>query len=273
MGLDQFYTKDDVAARCYSTLCERINIEEYDVLLEPSAGKGAFFKLLPESKRAGVDLEPKYDGVVKQNFFDYIPQTNKTYIVLGNPPFGRVSSLAVKFFNHAAEFADIIAFIIPRTFKRVSLQNQLNLNFRLVYCDDLSLNPCCFEPKMSAKCCFQIWERSDVPRYLTVYRKEHKDFAFVPYGPMDAKKQPTPPQLALFDFAIRAYGSNCGSLVLENLENLRPKSYHFIKSNIDTEILKTRMRGLDFSISKESCRQDSLGKGELIHIYTEKYGL
>jgi hypothetical protein len=270
-NLDQFYTKDDIALNCFNTLKKYTNIEEYDIILEPSAGKGAFFKLIPEHKRQGIDLEPKLEGIIKQNFFKYNYDTTKKYIVIGNPPFGKISSIAVKFFNYASQFADIIAFIIPRTFKRVSIQNQLNPNFNLIYNEDLPLKPCCFEPVMGAKCCFQIWKRNDTPRTLVKYNKTHKDFKFVKLGPLDDKKQPTPPTTA--DFVIKAYGSNCGEVITKDLISLRPKSWHWIKSNIDIELLKIRFKQLDYSMSKDTVRQDSLGQQELIYLYELKFGL
>ena len=105
-------------------------------ILEPSAGTGSFFKQLPVNKRIGVDIQPKFDGIIEMDYFDFVPQFGKSYLVIGNPPFGRISSIAVKFFNKSATFADCIAFIIPRTFKRVSIQNKLNLNFKLIYNED-----------------------------------------------------------------------------------------------------------------------------------------
>jgi len=110
------------------------------------------------------------------NFFDYNPINNNKYIVVGNPPFGRISSLAVKFFNKSAEFADCIAFIIPRTFKRVSIQNKLSLNFELIYNEDLPITPCCFTPKMTAKCCFQIWIKTNTIRKIIRYDKNSSRF-------------------------------------------------------------------------------------------------
>jgi hypothetical protein len=267
--MDQFYTKDEIAVKCFEKLQEYINIGEYQNILEPSAGKGAFFKLLPVSTRYGIDIEPKYDGVVCCDFFNYEPKP-ETYLVIGNPPFGKVSSLAVKFFNKSAEFADVIAFIVPRTFKRVSIQNQLSLSFHLIYNDDLPQKPCCFEPKMDAKCCFQIWVKKTEPRQKVTYNKTHKDFQFVKLGPLDENKQPTPPRGA--DFVMKAYGSNCGEIVKDGLEELRPKSWHWIKSNIDIQELISRFNSLDYSISLDTVRQDSIGQQELIYLYESKYG-
>jgi hypothetical protein len=267
--MDQFYTNDDVAIECYEKLCEYIDIDDYDILLEPSAGMGAFYKLLDEQKRFGLDLEPKYNGIEKMDFFDFVPKKNCKYLSIGNPPFGRVSSLAVKFFNKCAKFSDCIAFIIPRTFKRVSLQNRLDLNFHLLYNKDLPLKPCCFTPKMNAKCCFQIWKKMETPRKLIIYNGTHPDFKFMKHGPKDKKNQPTPPKNS--DFAIKAYGGNVGKIQDKNLNKLRPKSWHWIKSNIDVDELMQRLDQLDFSIAKDTVRQDSIGQKELIHLYKLKF--
>lgn len=267
--LDQFYTNTDTAFKYYNKLNEIININEFDVHLEPSAGTGSFFNIMDKEKKIGLDIEPKQNGIQQLDFFNYIPQKNKKYLVIGNPPFGRVSSLAVKFFNKSAEFANCIAFIIPRTFKRVSIQNKLNLNFKLIYTEDLPITPCCFTPKMTAKCCFQIWIKSDLQREKIVYDKTHRDFIFLKYGPYDNNNQPTPPKNC--DFVIKAYGGNCGKIIDKNLELLRPKSWHWIKSNIDIKLLKNRFEQLDYSISKDTVRQDSLGQQELIYLYKKKF--
>jgi len=269
-GLDQFYTNKDIALKCYNKLNEIINLNKYDIHLEPSAGSGSFFNIMDNTKKIGLDIEPKEKDIIKMNFFDYKPEEDKKYLVIGNPPFGRVSSLAVKFFNKSAEFANCIAFIIPRTFKRVSIQNKLDLHFDLVYNEDLPITPCCFTPKMTAKCCFQIWVKKETKRKKIIYDKTHCDFKFLKHGPKDNNNQPTPPQNC--DFVIKAYGGNCGEIIDTELQLLRPKSWHWLKSNIDIELLKSRFRQLDYSMSKDTVRQDSLGQQELIYLYKVKFG-
>ena len=54
---------------------------------------------MDNTKKIGLDIEPKEKYIIKINFFDYKPEEDKKYLVIGNPPFGKVSSLAVKFFN------------------------------------------------------------------------------------------------------------------------------------------------------------------------------
>ena len=122
---------------------------------------------------------------------------------------------------------------------------------------------------MDAKCCFQIWTRTKERRNKIVYDKTHSDFSFVKHGPKDDKGQPTPPTVA--DFAVKAYGSNCGGIVDMNLETLRPKSWHWIKANIDVNELKKRLGSLDYSMAKDTVRQDSLGQQELIYLYKQVF--
>mgnify|MGYP000007651423 CR=1 FL=1 len=270
--LDQFYTKEEVAKECYTELLDFTDkIKSQKIFIEPSAGTGSFFKLLPENTRIGIDLEPKFPGIEKMDFFDYEycrSRNNEIVIIIGNPPFGRVSSLAINFFNHSTKFADIIAFIIPRTFKRTSIQNKLNLNFHLHSSRDLPENGC-FTPNMNAKCCFQIWERKEVPRSKIILPTVCDDFVFIKYGAKDSKNQPTVPELSQFDFAIKAFGSKCGEIFIENLISLRPKSFHFIKSKIPVSILINRLKQIDYSISTDTVRQNSLGKADLVKLYLE----
>ena len=271
-NLDQFYTNKNVALKCLNTFNNFMNENKYTYhyILEPSAGTGSFFNLMDHDKRIGIDIEPKCDGVEKMNYFDFKPKNDGSiYAVIGNPPFGKISSQAIRFFNKSAEFANIIAFILPRTFKRVSVQNKLDSNFFIMYNEDLPLSPCCFTPKMNAKCCFQIWKRMDKPREKVVFQKTHKDFDFLPYGSNDSSGQPTPPIGA--DFVVKAYGSNCGNIMDNDLINLRPKSWHWIKANININELKKRFKSLDYSLSKDTVRQDSLGRQELIYLYSLIY--
>ena len=56
-------------------LLELVNLQEYDILLEPSAGKGSFYSLLPKNQRLGIDIDPKTKDIIYllvkeyENFF------------------------------------------------------------------------------------------------------------------------------------------------------------------------------------------------------------
>ena len=116
---DQFFTNKGTAKYCYDKCHEvlsslGVDLSEYNYV-EPSAGDGSFYSLMPEDRRIGIDIEPKCDGVVKGDFLKWQPDSQKN-IIIGNPPFGLRGNLALKFINHSAEFADFVCFIVPQLF-------------------------------------------------------------------------------------------------------------------------------------------------------------
>ena len=95
-GLDKFYTLPTIAERCLAVLGSRYNWGHWDLVIEPSAGNGSFFTRIPTSKRIGIDISPEHPDIIKQDFLQYSPPVGIEHIlVVGNPPFGRVSSLAL----------------------------------------------------------------------------------------------------------------------------------------------------------------------------------
>jgi hypothetical protein len=267
-GLDKFYTISSYSKTCIDKTFELYSESQFDLIVEPSAGNGSFFNQLPSHNKVGIDISPENQNITKMDFFNFIPPANKTNIlVIGNPPFGKVSSIAIKFFNHAAKWANIIAFIIPRTFRRPSVQNKLDKMFHLMYDEDVPTKPCCFTPQMTVKCCFQIWEKKEIVRPFVDLPTKHDDWDFLPYGPIDKFGQPTPPFGA--DFAMRAYGGKIGEIKTDKLDELRPKSWHWIKSKIEKKELINRFGNLDYSDSLNTARQNSMGRGELVRLYTD----
>lgn len=114
---DQFFTNKKTAEYCYHKALEVIS--QYESLngytfIEPSAGDGSFYNLMPKGS-IGVDIEPKYEGVVQADFLQWKPDVEKS-IIIGNPPFGLRGHLALKFINHAAEFSDFVCFVLPQLF-------------------------------------------------------------------------------------------------------------------------------------------------------------
>jgi hypothetical protein len=270
--LDKFYTIPSIALDCINKISNYYDWDNFDLVIEPSIGSGSFYNQLPTKNKLGIDIMPDYmdENVKKCDFLSYKLDNNyNNVMVVGNPPFGKVSSLAVKFFNHASLMSNVnvICFIIPRTFRKASIKNKLNKRFHLVYDVDINDKPCSFTPKMNVKCCFQIWEKREIEREEIVLETSHKDWVFLNHGPKDYKNQPTPPKDA--DFAIRAYGGKCGFIECKKAEmnKLRAKNWHWIKANIDVNILKNRFKNIDYSTSKNTARQNSIGKAELVLLY------
>lgn len=265
-GLDKFYTIPSYSKICINNVFKLYDINSFDLIIEPSAGNGSFLNQIESINKIGIDILPENNNIIKQDFLDYNPPIEKKNIlVIGNPPFGKISSLAIKFFNHSSKWSNIIAFIIPKTFRKISIQNKLNKNFHLIYDEDVPNNPCCFLPPMNVKCCFQIWEKQNIIRDLIILPTYHIDWDFLSLGPKDINNQPTPPNDA--DFVIRAYGGKIGELKLDNLNNLRPKSWHWFKSKINKDKLIDIFTKLDYSNSVNTARQNSMGKAELVNLY------
>ena len=141
------------------------------------------------------------------------------------------------------------------------MQNKLDINFKLIYDMDISNKLNTFDPPINVKCCFQIWTRTNNKRIIKKLDIKHKDWKFLNYKKDD---------ILLSDFAIRAYGGKCGEIVEYNFDMLNCKGWHFIKSNINIDQLKSNMLHLDFKNSKNTARQNSLGKAELVDLYTKK---
>ena len=263
-NIDKFYTNIHIVEECIYKFNKYVyDINDFDLVIEPSAGSGNFLLNIEHKNKIGFDIEPEHESIIKKDFFEYHPDTYlyNNILTIGNPPFGIVCSLAIKFFNHAAKFSNVIAFIIPRSFRKVSMQNKLDINFKLIYDMDISNKLNTFDPPINVKCCFQIWTRTNNKRIIKKLDIKHKDWKFLNYKKDD---------ILLSDFAIRAYGGKCGEIVEYNFDMLNCKGWHFIKSNINIDQLKSNMLHLDFKNSKNTARQNSLGKAELVDLYTKK---
>lgn len=166
---DQFFTPKNTAKYCFSKFIEVLkkykdyeNDYENYIFIEPSAGNGCFLKILPNDKRIGLDIEPKFNEILKQNYLDWKPSENKKYVVIGNPPFGLRGQLALKFINHSSNFADYVCFILPQLFesdgKGVPRKRVVGLN--LIHSEKLDTE---FESpngkNIKVECIFQIWSK------------------------------------------------------------------------------------------------------------------
>ena len=122
VGLDQFFTRPEIAKDCWNSLCDYITKQGGDLnnfkFVEPSAGLGAFYDLLPKNRRIGIDVVPYHKAYVQEDFLSWQPTKNgHIYACIGNPPFGYRAWLALAFLNHAALFSDYVGFIVPMAFQ------------------------------------------------------------------------------------------------------------------------------------------------------------
>lgn len=159
---DKFYTKPEIAA----WLLQEIHLSSYSLVIEPSARNGSFSNQIINC--VALDIEPESSNIQKQDFLTYSPPQVPSILVIGNPPFGEQSSLAIKFFNYAENFASTIAFILPKSFRKVSIQNKLNLSFWLEKEIELPDNSFLLQGEnYSVPCVFQVWEKKKGKRLFS----------------------------------------------------------------------------------------------------------
>lgn len=251
--LDQFYTNPKIAKEIYYYLNEKFDLSKY-TLLEPSAGEGSFSNLFHKNS-VSIDIDPKQDYIKKADFLKKKFSFSEMVFTIGNPPFGKNSSLAVKFFNKAAIFSEYIAFIIPKTFKKISIQNKLDLNFHLLEEIELPNDAFIFNGrKYDVPCIFQIWEKRANKREILKNITHSSYFEFVDKNEAD--------------FAIRRVGVLAGK-VLEDFDDYSSNSNYFIKSNISkNQLIKNLKEVFDElnETAKNSAGNPSLSKHELITI-------
>ena len=176
-GKEQYYTPPQVAQDILKVVVDLVEDFEQKVFLEPAGGTGTFINEALQSGFTEVlsyDIEPHHPLVSKGNFLEKkIPHYN--CVTVSNPPFGRNNALSIPFFNKAAEYSDLIVFIVPRSWRKWTVQNKLDRRFTLVREDDLNIDyvDASGEPLSKNKylrTCVQYWKKSDVLRDLVYVR-------------------------------------------------------------------------------------------------------
>lgn len=175
--LDQHYTRPDIAKLLYHIVLEHVD-EASHLMVEPSAGEGAFSTLMPAGSIA-IDKAPAGPGIIRADSLKTSFASDRHIAVVGNPPFGRNSSMAVRFFNYAATFASSISFIVPRTFRKAPTENRLDRAFSLLREEPVPANAFLFEGRpFHVPPVFQIWKSGGEFRTLREVETEHPDFEF-----------------------------------------------------------------------------------------------
>ena len=247
---DQYYTVEEVAAYLYGLVPRHVDLTGH-LLIEPSAGTGSFFRLMPPGSRAW-DVDPKYPGIATADFLTVTVGGNQPIACIGNPPFGKNASMAVRFFNHAAREASVIAFIVPRSFRKAAIENRLDRSFHLLHEEPVPANAFLFRGKpYSVPAVFQIRVRRAEPRLQRRRDRTHPDFTFLKTAEGA-------------DFAIRRVGAKAGKV--HHTMTASPNSNYFIKGNkLGVEAI---MRQLDFaSVVGNVAGNPSLAKSEIVAFY------
>jgi hypothetical protein len=240
-----------------------------DVLLEPSAGAGAFVSGLTtlaaerDARTRFVDVVPAHPDVHSLDFLQSTPETilgmesGGNVHAIGNPPFGRQSTLARAFVRKAGAFCSTIAFILPQSFKKASLQQSFASCFHLEVQMDLPPRSFVVEgAPHDVPCVFQIWRRraDAAPRALTP-RLVPRDIG-LEFVAKDADPAP--------DVAFRRVGARAGVVSISCVDK-SAQTHYFLRfvngATIETNV--SRLRALVFD-SNNTVGPRSISKQELL---------
>ena len=206
-GKEQYYTPVALAQTLVGYVENTLGSIANKTILEPAGGTGSFIEAAKARGVAEVisfDIEPLHHQVVQGDFLTQrIHREN--LITISNPPFGRNNALSVPFFNHAAAHSDAICFIVPRSWRKWSVTNRLDLSFELVFDEDIDIDYVdasgnLISDKSRLATCFQIWKKTARPRIPVRIR----DMGVVEkVGPENA------------DVSLTVFGYGCGQLKTE----------------------------------------------------------
>lgn len=234
---DQFFTRPDVAHK-FASWVKSHGIAQGRTI-EPATGAKALADHFPGIEM--YDLHPTEPDIKKQDFLTSNMGYREGTTVVMNPPFGKASDLAIAFFNKAAEISDHIAMIVPRTFRRPSVQKRLDKRFHLVDEYVLPKNSFYLPAEGDLKnvengarpydvpAVAQIWSRKDEEREDPVLPKTSQHFQFVRQDQAD--------------FAIRRKGRRAGQILPIDQVPQSP-SFYYVKGG--PEVLRA-FQSVDWS--------------------------
>ena len=284
--LDKFYTKRDTSKQCYDNLIEilldhDINLKNV-IFIEPSAGDGSFLEVINESRK-GFDIKPPtinpykiiQNDFLKTDIIQFLSKNDlkKQTIIIGNPPFGKKSKLAINFLNKSLEYSKIVGFIVPIQFRKWSVQSKIKCDAKLLM--DITLDENIFEivgKTYKVRCCFQVWARNDfsniIPdlRIIEKPKTSHKDFLLYQYNRTEIAKKYFDYD---WDFAVPRQGYLDYELKIYTKKDIVEKNqWIFFKAKNKT--ILNKLKKIDFvKLSKKNIGIPGFGKADVVEEYTQ----
>jgi hypothetical protein len=258
-GKEQFYTPLELAHTLVGDVEAVLGSLKGKLVLEPAGGTGSFIEAAYAKGVQEVisfDIEPLHDGVLLGSFLDQ-QLTQQNLITISNPPFGRNNALSVPFFNHAAGVSDAICFVVPRSWRKWSVTNRLDLNFELVFDKDLDIDYVdstgdLISDKSRLATCFQIWRRTLTPRVPV----KIKDMGVI---------EKVSPELA--DISLTVFGYGCGQLK-QDFDRVPNTTQLFLKLNHPKAL--AALQSVDFSkFYKSTAYTEALSIQEINYLLNE----
>lgn len=257
-SLDKYYTKRDVVRKCLAVVGDLPR--EYDLVVEPSAGDGAFYDEINHPNKMGIDIDPAHKKVVKADWLKFdVPGEYRRVLVVGNPPFGMYHKLSSAFISHALAFGNVqtVAFILPNVYNKHTRQKILPPAWRISSITALERNAYLLDGKdYHVPTSFFVFDKSaGVDLRVDPNRcKETGDFSF-------GDKH---------DFDVFVFGSSPAKITMRPKPNNRG---YFLKAKIPVPELVEKIKGVKWE--GNSCASGGvywLTKYEFLNQYVKRHG-
>lgn len=258
-GKEQYYTPKPLALELVAQIEKVLGPLSGKTVLEPAGGTGSFIEAVLAvgvDQVISFDIEPLHELIKEGNFLEQeILESN--LITVSNPPFGRNNSLSIPFFNHAAQFSDAICFIVPRSWRKWSVTNRLDLGFELaldlnIEIDYVDAEGLPLSSKTHLATCFQIWKKVSKPRQII----RVTDLGII---------EKVSPELA--DVSLTIFGYGCGKVKTE-FERVSNTTQMFLKLNHPQAL--SALERVDYSkFFKNTAYTEALSLQEINYLLNE----
>lgn len=282
--LDKYYTKTICAKHIAQVVFDMF--KGIHCFIEPSAGAGNIGNYIIEcgKNRGGFivkqyDIEPEGKNIIKADYLNLQLKLEgiekRQIIIIGNPPFGYKGALAVKFLNKALTESRAVAFIMPITALKYSLQQHINRDACLIYNEVLPDNSFELPNGSDYKCkaVFQIWTLQDATVNLRKQKPllKHNDFELYRHNATDGTRKYLDYD---WDFAVYSQGRKDYEKIFDKRDydflkekiNATSDQFYFVKTK-DNSVL-SRLLKIDY---KELAYKEHITPGFCKNDIFEKY--
>jgi len=251
ISTDKFYTNAKTVDICFRLF--KKYIKKNTLIIEPSAGNGSFLNVLNKYTHMAFDIQPEHASIKKQDFLTLdLDSFKQPLIFLGNPPFGKQSSLAKKFIKHITKCQNTttIGFVLSKSFKKESMQKCFPLRYWLV--EQINLPDDAFNiggKVHNVPCVFQIWQKREKNRIVTPYPvSKFVDFVKVDGNP---------------DFSLRRVGVYAGKIDTDLTKSIQSHYFIKMKDNFDSKLFMKEFKTIVFT-HDNTAGPKSISKKEFI---------